>query len=286
MDNAYDFLSARPKEFKQLSAKGVLFLHYVCPQVEKYMTLFNHYNQINFTLGGEKIFHHGYQTRMLTQHSTLFLKKCAWKQEIGTTKWETLSFYIPDSFIYRYFRENRQHWPRRPLLAPSTDVFIDIKVNGVIRAFVNSLLPFFTQQPEPPEDLLETKFKELMFHILANPHNSALLAYINDMCDQHKTPISEVMEENYHFNLSISDFARMAERSVTTFKRDFLQHYGTSPGKWLTAKRLGYAKVLLDTTDKSVSDIAVDSGFENVTHFSRVFKENYALSPMQQRKKN
>jgi AraC-like DNA-binding protein len=37
---------------------------------------------------------------------------------------------------------------------------------------------------------------------------------------------------------------------------------------------------------KNISEIAYDSGFENISHFSRIFKEKYSLSPLQYRKNN
>ena len=52
------------------------------------------------------------------------------------------------------------------------------------------------------------------------------------------------------FNLSVDEFARIAQRSVATFKREFSEYYHTTPGKWLTQKRLEYAKILLDTSKK------------------------------------
>lgn len=286
MNNTYDYLSSRPHEFKQLAVKEVLFLHYICPQVDKYMNLFSHFNQISFTLGGDKIFHHNSKSWYLTEHSTLFAKKAAWKQEIGTAGWEILSFYFPDHFLYKFFQENRHRWPIHSLAKPPSDVFIELKVNETTRAFFYSLIPYFEQQPAPPEELLELKFRELLFNILINPANAELLAYLNDKSNQDKTPIYEVMEENYSFNLSISDFARLAQRSVTTFKRDFFLYYQTTPGKWLTVKRLSRARLLLDTTEKTVYEIAADSGFENVTHFSRIFKHHYDVSPLKYRRRS
>jgi transcriptional regulator GlxA family with amidase domain len=49
-------------------------------------------------------------------------------------------------------------------------------------------------------------------------------------------------------------------------------------------KRLDYASVLIGTSSKSIIDIAFESGFENNTHFSRVFKEKFGTSPLQYRK--
>ncbi len=59
-----------------------------------------------------------------------------------------------------------------------------------------------------------------------------------------------------------------------------------TPGKWLSQKRLEYAQQLLDTNTKNVNEVAYDSGFENATHFSRVFKEKFKSSSLQYRKQN
>jgi transcriptional regulator GlxA family with amidase domain len=147
------------------------------------------------------------------------------------------------------------------------------------------MVPYFSQKIPPSEHLLELKFKELLFNIFSDPANADLLAYVNSIADQYKTPLWQVMEANYTFNLAIEEFARIAQRSVATFKREFHDYYHTTPGKWLTQKRLEYAKCLLDTSKKNVGEVADESGFENLTHFSRIFKEKYGLSPINYRKK-
>ena len=165
-------------------------------------------------------------------------------------------------------------------------MFIPINVNETMRAFCLSIVPYFKQKVPPSESLLELKFKEIIFVILSDPENAGLLSYVLSIVDQQKTPIWEVMEANYMFNLTIEEYARIAGRSVAAFKREFNEYYGTSPGKWLTNRRLEHTKLLLTTSKKTIGEIIYDSGFENVSHFSRVFKENYGVSPLQFRQKN
>ena len=62
-------------------------------------------------------------------------------------------------------------------------------------------------------------------------------------------------------------------------KENLHEIYNATPGKWLLEKRLEYSYYLLETTDQSVDDICMDSGFENRTHFIRVFKNKYGVSP-------
>ena len=132
---------------------------------------------------------------------------------------------------------------------------------------------------------MELKFKELLFSILSNPANTNLLAYVNNITDKIKPPLCEIMEANFTFNLSLAELSRISQRSLASFKREFIEVYKTTPGKWLSQKRLDYAKQLLDTSTKNVNEIAYESGFESSTHFSRVFKEKFGWAPLQYRKK-
>lgn len=284
MNNTYDYAVSHPDYFTQLAVKDLLFLHYICPQVEKYLYLFTHFNQISFTLGGNKIFHRGPRSWVMTENISIFARKTAYLQEIGTEGWEILAFYFPDNFLKNFFEEHRQYLPLKNLPVPPTDMFIQIQINETTRTFFYSILPYFSQQPPPAENLLELKFNELLFNILSNPDNAALLAYVNLMSDQVKPPLPEIMEANFMFNLSLTEYARIAQRSLATFKRDFIEIYHTTPGKWLSQKKLEYAQLLLNTSIKNVNEIAYGSGFENATHFSRVFREKFGLAPLQYRK--
>lgn len=228
--------------------------------------------------------HHGGKSWTLTDNKSLFFRKTAYRQEMyKTVGWEVLAFYFQDDFLREVFNEYRAHLPLKNLPPPPEDMLIEIKVNETTRAFFYSIVPYFTQKLPPREQLLELKFKELLFNIFSDPSNVNLLAYVHSIHDQHKIPLWEVMEANYMFNLNIAEYARMAQRSVATFKREFRQYYHTTPGKWLTHKRLEHAKLLLATSKKSISEIAYDSGFENISHFSRIFKEKYGTSPLQYR---
>lgn len=278
--NNYDDTIADPIAFKQLAVKDVLFLNYRCPQVDKHIQLFSHYNEIMFTLSGSRIMHHSGKSWTLTKHSCLLTRKTAYLQELPQlVGWEVLAFYFPDDFFRKVINEYHQHLPLQNLPEPPRDMLIEINVNETTEAFFYSILPYFKQAKHPAEALLELKFKELLFNLFLDPANAGLLAYANSLTYIDKVPLWQIMEANYMFNLTIDQFARMAHRSISVFKREFQEYYKVSPGKWLTQKRLEHAKLLLETSQKSVSEIAYNSGFENLSHFSRVFKQKYGKSP-------
>nr|WP_295935077.1 AraC family transcriptional regulator [uncultured Dyadobacter sp.] len=119
---------------------------------------------------------------------------------------------------------------------------------------------------------------------MANRNNPSPAHPPGKAASQQKTSLPEVMEANYLYNLSLSEFARISNRSLATFKREFKATFYVSPGKWLITRRLDYAQLLLFTTRKSINEITLESGFENTSHFSRVFKERFGTSPLHFRK--
>jgi AraC-like DNA-binding protein len=87
------------------------------------------------------------------------------------------------------------------------------------------------------------------------------------------------MEENYCFNLKMEEYAQLSNRSLSTFKRDFQKIYKTVPGKWLLEQRLNHAWRLLSASHKTISETTFESGFENISHFSRSFKKRFGVTP-------
>jgi len=127
---------------------------------------------------------------------------------------------------------------------------------------------------------LELKFKELLISIISNDENSGLAHYFLDVSEQDQLLLPYIMEQNYCYNLSLEELAKLCHRSLSSFKRDFKKHYNTTPGKWLLTKRLDRAAALLHDNTANITQIAFDCGFEDSSHFSRAFKNKFGESPL------
>jgi AraC-like DNA-binding protein len=236
-------------------------------------------------ISGQKVLHTPAHSWPLKSGSAVFVKKGACiVEQFFHEPFCIVVFIIPDSFIKVFMSENANLSHVVAKEESADDLVIPIDADEVMRAFYDSVLPYFSSEVKPPEKLLELKFKELLLHIIRNPLNKELIAHMQSLVKGIESSLEQVMEMNYAYNLQLDAYAQLSNRSLSSFKRDFQSVYHTTPGRWLLQKRLQYASMLLITTDKPVSDITLESGFENMAHFSRAFKQKFGASPLQFRK--
>ena len=146
------------------------------------------------------------------------------------------------------------------------------------------MFAYFGLEEKPPPALLELKFKELILYILSSGKNQSLSHYLISRCATNRSCIREIMERNFIYNMRMTEFAKLTDRSLATFKRDFIATFHTTPGRWLTQKKLEYARQLLEITDKNINELSFDAGFESPSHFIRTFKDHFKITPLQYKK--
>ncbi len=90
---------------------------------------------------------------------------------------------------------------------------------------------------------------------------------------------------NYTASINIHKLASLASLSVSQFERKFKTLFGVSPSKYITMVRIQAACQALAGTEASISRIAVENGFYDLSHFNRQFRMQTGLSPSAYRKK-
>jgi AraC-like DNA-binding protein len=282
MINFYELVKNDPQYYKQFCCKDLLFLNYDCPVKLKKMAKWSEHHYIYYVLSGKKTLHTTEASFTMTEGSIAFIKKGACiVEQFFDDVFCIVVFIIPDSFIVsflnEYLAEEQPNGLSSQLVIP---IYDDIRV----RSFYQSIIPYFASD-EIPDSILELKFKELLLNIIHNPDNAELRNYLLTIRSQEASPVKEIMEANYAYNLTLEAYAKLTNRSLSSFKRDFQSIYKTTPGRWLIEKKLVHAKRLLIQTNKSIADLAFESGFENTAHFSRLFKQKNGTTPIQYRKK-
>ncbi|MBO0938279.1 helix-turn-helix transcriptional regulator [Fibrella sp. HMF5335] len=287
MTNIHDFLAYLPGTCKQLVCKDILFAYYDCLQSQHRVDIYTHHSYLTFTISGGKHLHRAGKTWTLTKGCCEFVKKGAFIQEMYIDEgYRAITIYVPDPYLQNLIREHRRFYHVKTTPNQHTEQIIELTVNETTARFIQTVLAFFSNAILPTETVLEERFQELVYALLTNPANHNLVTYLNSLTERPHVSLYEVMETNYMYNLSLCDYARIACRSLATFKREFATIFNTTPGRWLIQKRLSYAQTLLEITGKSIADIVFESGFENGSHFSRAFKEKYGIAPLHYRQQN
>ena len=282
MISLYEILKNYPNLSRQLNCKGMLFTQYECPQVEQKERFYIECNFIAYVISGRRIFHKNKKMWDVNEGTCVFVKKGTHiSEKEGDDGWCVMVFFIPDDFLKQLINENRKSLPLSNLPEAAVDHVLPLNVNDISHSFFFSMLPYFGQTPPPPENLIELKFKELVLSLLSNKENKRFLSYLNNLSNDKHSSMEEIMQNNFTFNLTLTEYAKLASKSVPTFIRDFKKIFKETPAKWVVKKRLQLATELLQNTSLNIGDVAYECGFENPTHFSRLFKEKMGESPLQ-----
>ena len=94
------------------------------------------------------------------------------------------------------------------------------------------------------------------------------------------------IQQNFTGKISLREFGEQFHLSEKYISRYFKEHIHITLSQYVTYLRLEHAKQLLQDTDIPVTDVAMQSGYQNVSYFIRSFQKAYAVSPLKYRKNN
>ncbi|RPI16785.1 MAG: AraC family transcriptional regulator [Ignavibacteriae bacterium] len=89
---------------------------------------------------------------------------------------------------------------------------------------------------------------------------------------------------NYYDNVTLDELSKVSCLSQHHLLRKFKTQFGITPHQYLTKRRMEAAKVLIEKTNFSISEICFSVGFEDLSSFGELFKKHYSFSPENYRK--
>lgn len=121
-----------------------------------------------------------------------------------------------------------------------------------------------------------------LYNILYKVMSEYTVGYLPSDKSDKITPAVEYIHSNYYTtnNIKISTLAQLCNVSETYFRSIFIKRFSVLPVKYINELRLIRAKELLETSEYSVSEVAMMSGFKDESYFSREFKKRFELRPI------
>ena len=159
-----------------------------------------------------------------------------------------------------------------------------VEMNPLLQNFRDGLRLYFDSPQLITDEVLIIKIRELVTILLNSDTTGAVKAMLSNLFRTNEYEFKEIVHSHLFEDLKVEDLAFFAGLSLSSFKRKFKTVFGTSPNQYIKSKRLEKAKDLLESTDNRVSEIAYDTGFNDVAYFSRAFSQAYQHSPSEYRK--
>lgn len=97
-------------------------------------------------------------------------------------------------------------------------------------------------------------------------------------------PVLAYIQEHFADPITIEELARLSHLSKSYFMSCFKQTFGLGAVEYLTQLRIKAACEALRSTTRSVSEIAYDNGFRNLSNFNRQFRSKVGCTPQMYRK--
>lgn len=106
-----------------------------------------------------------------------------------------------------------------------------------------------------------------------------------DIEDVFISKVRQIIEANLaDYDFAMPQLCQILSMSRSQLLRKMKALVGISPSDFIRLHRLQKAKTMLDTSDLTVSEVAYEVGYKDVSHFSRSFREMFGVSPSQNNK--
>lgn len=154
-----------------------------------------------------------------------------------------------------------------------------IERQDIIIHFIESLEFYFHNPTLVNDELLKLKIKELILLLLQTNNAENIISLFSHLFTPRQANFKEMIQTHLFSNITIPELAVLSGRSLSAFKRDFESYFKDTPANFIKEQKLLKANELLLTTDFSVSEICYEVGFSDTSHFTKLFKLKYNLTP-------
>jgi len=256
----------------------IFFSYYFNNEMSCSKMILNH--MLVYVYSGEIILEEGNLKTVVRKGECVFLRRDnrvqMTKQPVGEDQFQAIFMHFKRNFLRDFYQIiDRKELPlEAEKYKPSV---IKLPNTPDIESLFQSMRPYFDSDNEPVKELMNLKLQAGVYTLLSI--DKRFYPALFDFTEPWKIDILDYMEENYMYDLSVEDIANFTGRSLAAFKRDFKKISQLPPQKWLIEKRLKVARDKIRNENKRISDVYLEVGFKNLSHFSSAFKRQFGYAP-------
>src|SRR4030095_1924863 len=148
-----------------------------------------------------------------------------------------------------------------------------------ITHFVQGLNIYFENPTLVTTELLILKLKELILLLLQSDKAATIADLFAQLFSPREVKLKDIVQTHLFSDFTIAELATLSGQSLSSFKREFQKLYNDTPANFIRTKRLQEAQKLLQISTLSISEIGYQVGYNDISHFSKVFKKHIGISP-------
>ena len=119
----------------------------------------------------------------------------------------------------------------------------------------------------------------LQHSVALAPASAPRKTAIGGLSPQRERHVKQLILERLGESLEVTELARACSLSLSHFSRAFKCSTGLSPQDWIRTQRLARAKLLIQHTDLSLTQISLECGFCDQAHFCHMFTRSEGINP-------
>ena len=239
-----------------------------------------HDHMLVYVYSGEMILEENKSKTVVKKGECVFLRKDnrvnMTKQPVGEEQFQGIFMMFKRDFLREFFQTMDKNELPLEVEKQKTSV-IKLPQTPDIESLFHAMKPYFKSDKIPAKELMQLKLQEGVYTLLSI--DKRFYPALFDFTEPWKIDIMDFLEQNYMYDLSVEQIAGFTGRSLAAFKRDFKKISTLSPQRWLIDKRLKVASDKIQHEHRKISDVYLEVGFKNLSHFSSAYKKQFGIAP-------
>ncbi|OHD14058.1 MAG: hypothetical protein A2086_12025 [Spirochaetes bacterium GWD1_27_9] len=265
---------------KKLDLNGIVISEYkICKKQDNCKVLLEN-SLIVFILKGCKILKTRSNEYIIKAGHIIFMGKGSYiaSQILGDEdeKYEVVMISIDDSIIQEIYKINQD--VKTSINIEDDNVQI-LEMNPFVESSIISLIPYFNHNHQYKEIMVRNKIIELLINLIDADSEGKIKKFIESQQKQMNSEFRNVLLKIYSEPLTVPEFAKKTNMSLSSFKKKFNETFNMPPKEWINKKRLEKALQMIKNTNYSITEICFLTGFENLSYFIRCFKTEFGKTP-------